>query len=221
MEGESWQNRLSAWVENSGCDSWIFRSYVTTAESYAHQRTNQHYSTSPDDATAAFNRLIEYYRRHNVEWILGGLMVLRRRSGANWIRIEEGRIEPGQQFDDLVKEVFETQDALQQLTTDDKMLDLRPRLSSQARLDQRFMVENRAWAYESIRLKLNHALPAEIALESPVADFLAGCDGSRPLGELVRDITASSKADPGQVQQQCCAVVRKLAARRFITFAGR
>jgi hypothetical protein len=220
VEGESWQDRLSAWVANTGCDAWIFRFYATSPDSYAHQRTNRRYSISPEEATREFDRLIEYYARHKVQSVLGGLMVLRRRSGTNWVRMEEGRIQPGQHFGDLVMEVFETQDVLQHVTDDDQLLRLRPRLCPQARLDQQFTVENRAWACESIKLTLNHALPAEVTLESSVADFLARCDCSRSLGELVLDLARSVKADPEQVRQQCCAVVRKLAARRFMTFAG-
>jgi hypothetical protein len=145
-------------------------------------------------------------------------MVLRRRSGQNWLCIEEGHVQPGQPFGNLIKDIFETQGVLRHLPTDQQLLGLKPRLSPEAKLEQQFTPENRAWAVESIKLALHHALPTEIVVEASVADFLARCDGNRPLGELVIDLAKSVKADPAQVAQQCCAVVRKLAERRFIAF---
>jgi methylase of polypeptide subunit release factors len=220
LDGEPWKERLASWVEDTGCDAWIYRSYVTSPDSYAHQRTNRQYATSPKNATAAFERAMEYYRRHKVVRVLGGLMALRRRAGSNWLQIEEGRVNPGQPFGNLIQEIFETQDALRQASDDHQLLMLKPRLSQESQLEQQFTLENRAWAVESIKLTLHHALPAEIVVESSVADFLARCDGTHPLGQLVLQLAESVKADPAQVAQQCCGVVRKLAERRFITFGA-
>ncbi len=219
VQGEKWQDRLASWVEDIGCDAWILRSYVAPPDSYAQQRTSRRYAISPGKVTRDYERAMDYYRQHKVQLVLGGVMVLRRRSAKNWVRIEEGRIQPGEPFGNLVREIFDTQDVLQQIQNDDQLLSLRPRLSPLARMEQQFTIENRAWVFEPMKLKLDHALPVEINIESAVADFLAQCDGSRTLGELVSELASSVNAQPEQVSEQCCAVVRKLATRRFITFA--
>jgi hypothetical protein len=53
-------------------------------------------------------------------------------------------------------------------------------------------------------------------LDPAVAEFLAGLDGSRTLGELVEDLAQRVQVDSGVVQPECLAVVRKLIERRFV-----
>jgi hypothetical protein len=220
VKGQTWHERLSEWVDGTGCDAWVLRTYAGPPASYAHQRISNEFATSPERATAKFERTMEYYRQHEVEQIYGGVLALRRRTGANWVRFEEGRVDGGSAFGDLVQDIFETQDVLVTRTADEELLDLRPILSPHARLHQQFCPEKQLWAIESINLIIDTGLPASIPVDSSVAGFLARCDGTRSLHELTSELAQSVKVDPAQVRTQCCAVVRKLAERRFIKFAS-
>lgn len=220
VSGQPWQERLAEWVDGTGCDAWVLRSYAGTPDSYAHQRTCDDYANSPLRATARFEQCLAYYRQRQVEEIHGGIVALRRRSGANWLRIEEGSIEPNTPFGHLVTEAFATQDTLVECSTDEALLGLHPVLPPEARLEQVFGAEKGRWMAESRKLSLHHCLPSSMGVEPAVAEFLVRCDGSRSLGELIEELAATVKAPATAVRQQCCAVIRKLAGKRFLSFAA-
>jgi protein-L-isoaspartate O-methyltransferase len=219
IAGQPWQERLAEWVDSTGCDAWVLRTYTAEAAEYAHERSSSQYADLPEAATARYQSCMAYYHERQVKEIHGGLMVLRRRSGPNWVRFEEGRLAiAGEPFAHLVREIFETQDVLQSRPGDAALLELRPRLSPQGGIEQQLQVEDGRWVTTSFKLGLAHSLPASLTIEPQVADFLARCDGSRTLAELAGDVAAVVKAPLDVVRQQCCAVVRRLAERRFVSF---
>lgn len=216
VKGQSWRDRLAEWVEETGCDAWVLRTYAGDGESYAHERTKDRYAASPRQATVKFERWIEYFRQKEVEQVHGGLLALRRRAGGNWLRIEEGRVEPTAPFGDAVSEVFATQTVLSASPADDRLLTTRPRLAKGTVLDQESVPENGVWSATALNLRLRGALPASIPVEWPVAQFLARCDGRRTLAELTDELAGLVEAPADAVRAQCCAVIRKLAERRFV-----
>ncbi len=214
--GQSWQDRLAGWLDGTGCDAWILRGYAREAGEYAHERNKDAYAVNPERATQKFHECLDYYRARGVEQVCGGVLAMRRRSGKNWLRMEEVPLDVGEPVGDSVLEVFATQTVLSAYSSDEQLLSLRPRLAASAVLEQQFRPGEGKWTLASRQLRLSQGLPAFLAVESQVAEFLAGCDGSLTLGELAQQLAARVKAPPENVRQQCCAVVRKLAERRVI-----
>lgn len=216
VRGQSWQDRLAEWLEGTGCDAWILRSYVHEPASYAYERIKDEYTASPEKATKKFKAWVDYYRQRGVDEVCGGALAMRRRSGQNWLRIEEVRLDVREPFGDDVLGVFATQTLLSAHPTDEQLLSLRPRLASSTLLEQQFRPGEGRWASASLKLSLSHGLPGSLAVEPQVAEFLATFDGRLTLGELAQRLAQQVKAPAEQVRQQCCAVVRKLAGRRLI-----
>ncbi len=159
VRGQSWTDRLREWVADLGCDVWVLRSYVGEPAAYAHERTKDDYAASPDAATAKFEDWIAYYRERQVEQISGGILAMRRRTGANWVRFEEVPLNAGEPFGDSILEIFATQDVLASDPSDEHLQSLKPKLSTAARLEQDFRVAKRQWASESSKLTLKGPLP--------------------------------------------------------------
>ncbi len=216
IHGQSWQDRVAEWLEGTGCDAWVLRSYVRDPAAYAQDRIRDEFAHSPEKARQKFNGWLAYYRENGVEQICGGMLVMRRRSAANWLRIEELPLDVGEPVGDQVEQVFGTQTLLSQHPSDAQLLALKPRLAPEARLEQQLRQSGTKWAPASLRLAISKGLPGTIAVEWPVAEFLARCDGTRTLEALVRETATAASAPVDQVVAQCSAVVRKLAERRFL-----
>jgi methylase of polypeptide subunit release factors len=216
VTGQSWQDRLKEWLEDSGCDAWVLRSYARTAAAYASERIGGIMPYSPLAANQRFDEWMAYYRARGVEEIQGGILAMRRRSGKNWIRIEEvSNLDFREAFGDSVVDLFVNQDRLETDRSLEQMMAWKPRLPPDARIDQQLHLEAGEWRPSSMQLRRPGGLPSSLALDPLVVDFLRKCDGSRTLGELARDLAAAVKIDPEQVCQQCCAVTRKLVEHRL------
>jgi hypothetical protein len=216
VRGQAWQDRLKEWLEDTGCDAWVLRSYARTAAAYASERINGIMPYSPLTANQRFDEWMAYYRDRGVEEIHGGILAIRRRSGKNWIRIEEvANLDCREAFGESVVELFANQDRLETDRSVDQMMAWKPRLPSDVRIDQQLHLEAGEWKPSSMQLRRHGALPSSLALDPQVADFLRRCDGTRTLHDLGRDLAAAVKVDPEQACQQCCAVMRKLVERRL------
>jgi methylase of polypeptide subunit release factors len=217
VRGQAWQDRLKEWLEGTGCDAWVLRSYARSAAAYASERIGRMMPYSPLTANQRFDEWMAYYRARQVEEIQGGILALRRKSGQNWIRIEEvTSLDSKEPFGEAVVELFANQDRLESDRSVDRMMAWKPRLAADVRIDQQLHLEAGEWKPASMQLRRPGALPSSLALDPLVADFLRKCDGSRTLNDLGRDLAAVVKIDPEQVRQQCCAVTRKLVERRLV-----
>lgn len=217
IRGEVWQERLAGWLEGTQCDAWILRGYARDAANYAQQRIRE---TWPHlTSSAKFEEWMAYYRARGVEEVHGGLLAMRRRSGKNWLRIEEMPTDAMEPFGETVLEVFATQDILSSDPSNEELLGMKPRLSPHAQLEQKSRASGGVWTPTSLVLRLTGGVPASQAVEREVANFLGRCDGTQTLEELARQLSTQASATPEQVRQQCCAVVRQLAQQRFLQLA--
>ncbi len=217
VKGQSWRDRLAEWLDGTGCDAWVLRSYARSAAGYASERIGRMMPYSPLTANQRFDEWMAYYRARGVEEVQGGILAMRRRSGTNWIRIEE-LLNPDftEPFGQSVVELFNNQDKLEADRSVDQMMAWKPRLPSDVRIEQQLRFEAGEWRPFSMQLRRPGGLPSSLALDPQVADFLRRCDGSRTLDELGRDLAEAVKVDAEQVRRQCCAVTRKLVERRLV-----
>ena len=231
MRGQKWQDRLTAWFRNSGCDAWVLRSAMRI-------RPGTRRSGS---------RHVSGHRRIGSEiWGVDGILPRTRRGvdsrrdalvtpaltrdvGAepgeldcfeNWVRLEDVGKNPGSPFGQSILETFATEDHLAKNPTDDKLLELKPTLADDVRMENEFAVEGGKWALTSCRIVRTEGLGASLKIDPAVAEFLATCQGDATLQELAQSLAARLKIDPSQVQLQCCAAVRKLAQHRLLAFSG-
>jgi hypothetical protein len=216
VSGQSWQDRLKEWLEDTGCDAWVLRSYARSAAAYASERIGRMMPYSPMTANQRFDQWMDYYRAHGVQEIQGGILAMRRRAGKNWIRMEEAsNLDFTEPFGESIVELFANQDRLETDRSTDQMMAWKPRLPSDTYIDQQLRLVAGEWKSSSMQLRRTGGIPSSLALDPQVADFLRGCDGARTLYELAEDLAAAVKVDREQARQQCCAVMRKLVERRL------
>jgi SAM-dependent methyltransferase len=212
--GQRWTDRLAEWLDGNGCDAWIMRKYIRDCVGYAQERIKDNWPA--DRHSAKLAEWMEYYRQRGVEEVQGGLLAMRRRDAANWLRIEDTMADPTGPFGDVVEEIFATQDVLATHPADAELLETRPKLAPEARLEQTMEPRDGRWAASATRMLLASSLPAAIPVERDVAQFLIGCDGTRTLGDLSAELASRVGVPVERVEQNCCSIIRRLAQRRFV-----
>jgi methylase of polypeptide subunit release factors len=212
--GQSWQDRVREWVDGSGCDVWIFHSYAREAMAYARERIRQ--TTAAAMLEESLPRWMDYYRRRGVQEIHGGMLAIRRRTGRNWVRIEEMPLDPNRPFGEAARQAFACIDLLELNGSDEELLSARLTLSPDTQIDQQLRQSDGRWQPTGMTLRFTDGIPASVRLDPPVAEFLARLDGRRSLGECIQDLAQQVRADPQVVERECLLVVRRLIERRFL-----
>jgi methylase of polypeptide subunit release factors len=215
LKGQPWQERVTEWLAGSGCDAWILDGHTQDPSEYAQHRIAE-IAASPEQDAERYASYMAYYRERKVEAIHDGVIAMRRRSGQNWILVEEITETPKDPFGESVKLVFDARDFLQAHASDEQMMAVKPRLSPNARLEQFFQPGDGKWQPSSLNLRLVKGFPFFVGLQPLVAGFLSSCNGSRTVSELIQELARQVDAPLEQVQKECLGVLRKLIERGFV-----
>jgi len=214
VRGQQWHERIAEWFQGAGCDVWALRGYHDEIASYCQKRLAE---TRPYDAAgdiSLYNEWMAYYEQQQVEAVHGGIITMRRRSGSNWVRIEE-MPETRQPFGEAILEGFAAQDYL--VSHDDgALLAARLKLSDEAQLDHHFRPGTQGWAGDKVNLRLTGGIPYAQLVEPMVADFLGQFDGVRTLEEVVDGMAARHQAPKEAVAPECLSLARRFLGARIL-----
>jgi hypothetical protein len=215
VRGQSWQERIGEWLQGTGCDALVLKGQTHALSEYAHARIGETVTT-PDGDDELYDRYMAYYRQRGVEAIHNGMVAMRRREGQNWLVIEEVTETPAFPFGEAVQLRFMARDFLQTHSTDDRMSEVKPKLSPQVRLESFFHQANGKWQPDGLMLRLTKGFPFVVEVQPLLADFLGRCDGSRTLGELCTDLAAKLQKPVETVQPESFRIVRTLIERGLL-----
>lgn len=214
-KGQRWQERLEEWLEGTGCDAWVVRGQARSADQYAFDRLRELSLTQGID-TSIYQTYADYFRERNVDSVHNGIIAMRRRSGRNWLLMEEVSNVSNQAFGDLVQARFAAHDFLSANTSATQLLAIRPKLVPHVRLEQVLRRAGEGWESSSLTLRLGRGVPCTFALQAQVAEFANRFDGKQTLADLVKGLSDEVGAPPEAVEKECVQLVRKLIANGFL-----
>jgi hypothetical protein len=215
VKGQPWRERISEWLDGTGCDAWVMMGNTQATADYAQHRIADMVGTPQQDAEQ-YERYMAYYKDRNVEVIHDGVIAMRKRSGKNWVLLEETAEVPNVPFGDFILAGFEARDLLLAHGVDAQMLTIKPRLSPHARLEQFFEPADGRWKPSTLNLRLTKGLPYFIGLQPEVAGFLNACDGNKTIGDVIDNFAQQVDAPYEKVQSECLTIIRRLLERGFL-----
>jgi methylase of polypeptide subunit release factors len=216
VSGQPWEERIAEWLDGSGCDVWVMKGLTQYPEEYAQNRISETAPNTGHDQDL-YDGYMSYYRRHQVEAIHDGMIVMRRRSGSNWACIEEvPKTTITGDLGEMVLATFAAHDLLLNVESDERLLAVKIKLSSPVRLDQVCSQAGGRWHADSVTLRLARGFPFTMKIQPLVAEFLVNCDGTRTAGQAIQALAQRVDAPMDTVKQECLAILRKLIGRGFI-----
>ncbi|HXJ67086.1 MAG TPA: class I SAM-dependent methyltransferase, partial [Actinomycetota bacterium] len=215
-DGEPWPDPPTRWVEDSGCDAWIVHSNVMDPVTYAATWLTR----SPEtDFALQLDRWLDYHRSLGAAAIVVGSVVLRRREGGTpWIRADHVESSSDTAGAHIVR-LFDNQDLLQR-TTDDDLMATRFALPEDTRADQRLAPGPVGWESEETLLKITGGLGFTGRTDPAVLQLLGSCDGTRTLGDLVRETAGVLEVEVDALAPEVAGVVRQMLSLGFLEPVG-
>jgi len=214
LKGQSWRERITEWVEGSGCDVWVARTSAISPGAYCTLRINSMPLGPHDTNSPTYAEWIGYFHQRGVNMVHGGVVTMRRRRGDNWIQIEEDLLTLDQMVGHSIANEFFSRDLLRK--TDDELLEERPKLYPGTMLSHLFRQSNAEWEGAPWKLVMRVTTPRELDLDPLVAKFVARFNGERSLRELAQDLAQEVKVEPERATAECVVVMRKLLEKGFL-----
>ena len=213
-EGEDWSAPLRRWVEGSGCDVWLLKGGQEDPLSYAAV-----WNRGREDAeyAAALDRWRDYYRAEGISAIGMGAVILRRRSGANWVRADVLPEDPTSDCGEQIVRVFEAEDALAGLQDDEALFARAFRLVDEHRLDQSLRLADGRFVIEQSEIRLQGGFAFRGRVDAATLHLLQRCDGQTPLRALAEEMEGGrGAAEAGRVKGPLAAAVRRMVSMGFL-----
>jgi methylase of polypeptide subunit release factors len=206
-----WAERPTAWFADTGCDAWLIQSGTADPLTYACYWLSQTESHDPATYRLHLDQWLDYYARLGIGRLSNGAVLLRRREGSNWTRVDQLDFPQGvPPLSPQLQNIFHCEDWLRAHCGDADLLESCLQLPSDTVAQQRITRRQGQWQSDGIKLGAAGGLPLVGETDTTVLQLLSGCDGRTPLRELISRTARATETDAASLAPACLEVVRRL-----------
>lgn len=216
MKGRDWQERIASWVDGSGCDLWVMRSWASDPSEYAARWLTHSENLSGEPLRERHREWMEYYQAAGIEAMGSGVVLLRRRAegGGCWARFSESPEKMLGPCGDQAARMMEAWERVLALGDDGALVRARVRVSPDLRITRETRPATpeeggEGWALTTARVRISRGLAYEGTLDPVTLGVLGNLDGRSPVGDVIASVGAGLGLDPARLLRPVLGVVRK------------
>jgi hypothetical protein len=200
-----WETPLRGWVEGSGCDAWLLHYKSEDPLTHASNWLRP-LAGSPDAFAAGLDRWVAYLRDSGIDEIAYGAVVLRRRSGPNWVRTDEIPFERLESASEHTLRVFAAADFLAD-SERRALLDQRLVLVVSHRVEQAVTIRDGRLEVDGQSLVLTDGLGFRAGLDRYAATLVRSLSTPRPLREVLAEGATELELDEADRERYVAAAL--------------
>ena len=219
-EHEPWQDRITGWLEGTGCDAWVVQREVADPAEYVELWLKDAGLHGASDYARRSDAWLSWFEEQHVEGIGFGWLNLRKVDDADGrarrdpvLRLEEW---PSDVEQPLGAEVADWGRRVEHLAgTQDRML-LGERLAVRPDVRQETFGAPGAEDPEQIVLRQQRGLRRARQVDTIEAGLVGACDGELAVGQILDALASLLDEDPKRLRETYLAKVRELVAEGFL-----
>jgi methylase of polypeptide subunit release factors len=211
-----WSDAPRSWVDASGCDAWLLHDSTVDPLTHAGAWLRHEVGSDAKVYGDALDRWLAYYERLGIEQIAVGAVILRRRSGANWVLATELPSERLRPAGDHILRVFAAQDFLMTLADERELLAERLARPEHSRLEQRVVYADGRWSVVDMTLSLQDGLGFHAGLDATTGRMLAALEGERTLGDVAGELALAEGVSREEAERTLVPVAARMLSAGFL-----
>jgi methylase of polypeptide subunit release factors len=214
-EDEAWAEPLAGWVRGVGCDALLLRFRTYDPLTYASLWIKEE-----AEFAGTLDRWLGYYRRLDIRAMSSGAVILRRRSGVNWIRSAQMLAAPVQNASDHLLRIFGASDRLSCMP-DTELLEQRFQPHPGHRIHRTGVSGGGSYLVEYQYLETTTGVPFRVSLGELGSRLLLQLDGTRSLRAATSELAEVMPGmTSGDVARGAVQIVKQLFALGFLQIDG-
>ena len=179
--------------------------------SYAVRWNGRAQYVDADEFRRILGRWLDYDRKHGIEAIASGAMVLRRSDASSWIHGLQLDGDPRGDGAAHLTRLFAAGDEIALGTSDERVLDAVVSLDAAHRLEQSLVSRPDGYVVEPAQLLLDDSLGVRMTIPPDLIAFVLQLDGSRTVREAIETV------ESGNARSSALTTVRSLLERGYLT----
>lgn len=208
VEGEDGDERVRSWFTGTGCDGWVVQRELAAPEDYVTAWLRD--TDEGPRFDELFDQWVGWFAERRVEAVAFGVVALRA-GGRERVALEDVVQPTAPTWGEQVDLRFAAMDLLQ-----GSLLPARLRLRDDVRLQQSARRGPHGWQLDGSVLQQTSGLRWSGGVDAYGATLLAGCDGTRRLGELLAVLARSAGISDAEAAEQVLPVVERLVEQGFL-----
>jgi len=213
IKGQSWQARLREWTDAVPCDVMVISTAQYSPVQYTEIRVGETYDLMGAIPDGTVEQRMAYFRDRSVELIAGGVITMRRRTGANWFVTlpcqSSGFVGPA------ILRRFEALDYVAS-RSETEILQSYYRVADGVELQEKKLLGAGGWLVDSIRMNSLSGLGDTLRLDEIVARFIPLFDGGRTVEQVADLVSGELSWAPDLAHQRSVALTRRLLQSGFL-----
>lgn len=213
-----WDERLTGWVEGSGCDAWVVQREVADPAQYVELWLKDAGLHGTPEYTERYDAWLAWFEQQGVEGVGFGWLNLHRTDRSEPVlRFEEWPYEVEQP---LGREVSDRAGRVElERSLDDDAL-LAARLVVRTDVRQETFGQPGAEDPEQIVLRQQRGLRRARKADTVEAGLVGACDGDLAVGQILDALATLLDGEPSDLRREYLPVVRDLLVEGFLTDRG-
>jgi hypothetical protein len=187
--GEDASAAPRVWLEGSGCDVWLLHYLTEDVLTYATGWNRQLSGNLPVFAKE-LELWLDSFAAEGIESVATGVIVLRRRDGANWFRVDEMPYGPTGSASEHILRVFAANDDLATLADEQALLEARFEPVDGFWLEERSVYRDGRHELMAAQLRPRQGVGVRGRLSERALALVRRLDGKHSLRQLVDDAHA-------------------------------
>jgi methylase of polypeptide subunit release factors len=215
LEDQPWEERLHEWTKGSDCDVLVCQGPGIDPVSYSEKRQQETILLHTNPSDTFFSERVSYLKDRKVRAVVGGVITMRKRRGANWfstLAADPTHKDAG----NSVRQRFESL-TFAGTHTEQDFLDTRFRVAGDVTLEERKHLSSAGWEIASSELARAGGLKDRLGLDAVVARFIPLFDGEHTLAEIANSVSESLNISRADAQAHCLRLARRLLQNSFVT----
>jgi methylase of polypeptide subunit release factors len=210
VSGQSWEERVGAWVAETGCDAWVVQRDVQDPAEYVELWLRDSCEVGSPEYRARYDAWLDYFEHHRAVGVGFGWITLRRRdTNRPAVRIEELSHPVDQPVGAYVENLVQGFVDAQKFSTGSQFLAVADWLL------QEQVGPPGAPDPDHIVLRQRNGLRRAAGVGTVAAALAGVCDGAMPLDPLLDAIAQLMDLPPDQVRAHAETVLPELIADGF------
>lgn len=215
--GEDWKESLNRWFEGLPCDAIVWVEIAEDVSDYAMRWIVATEAHDADQLPDLYRQWMDYYRAQEIEAVSYLLITLRRRDQrSNWTHIDGlPRRITGPCSAELLT-TFALRDICGPVADDGILLDKRLRLAADVRIQQHHAMTSQGLQAVETQLQKTGGCQFAMRVDPQVAGFVARCDGTRSVREILAEMEGALGQDDEFVKGSGIGIIRSLIDRGIL-----
>jgi hypothetical protein len=207
VEGQDGDARVQSWF-GPDVDGWVVQRELAAPEDYVTAWLRD--TDEGERFDELYDAWMDWFALREVEAVAFGVLAMRA-GGTGRVHLDDAPQPVAATWGEQVPAFFTRQEAL-----DRGVLATAWRLREDVRLHQVARATEEGWVADAQLLQQEAGLRWSGGVDVYGATLLAGCDGSRPLGDLLQVLASSAGISPEDAAEQVLPVVTRLVEQGFL-----